>query len=272
MAEILLKPKGKIGIMVEAEAINPGIFAGKSKQEIEKLIVWQGPVKLPLSEFFDVELKDSQSTEETSIIIDGDVSRVKHIGQSMKSGKIEILGSAGMHVGSEMAGGSIIVKGNVGSWAGMEMKGGLLHIQGDALDHVGCAYRGSWRGMSGGKILIDGNAKSQLGGGLTGGEIIVSRNVENFCGIRQAGGIILVKGNAIRGVGAEMSGGTIAVCGKIRQFTPGFIENGIENNPTLGNDKLEGTFVKFNGDYAISKNPKGILYALDNNLGYNGGQ
>ena len=268
MEEILLKPKGDVGIMIEAEAINPEIFAGKSQEEIEQLLVWQGPVQLRLSEFFDVEVMASPGSQETSIIIDGDVTRVKHIGHGMKSGKIEIHGSAGVHVGSEMIGGSILVKGNAGSWAGMEMKGGQLNITGNAGDHVGCAYRGSWRGMSGGKIEINGNAGSQLGGGITGGEIIVSGNVENFSGIRQGGGLILIKGSAIRGVGAEMTGGTIAVCGEIKQFTPGFVQTGSENNPNLGENQLEGIFEKFAGDYAISKNPKGILYAIGNDWGY----
>lgn len=266
MGKILLKPKGEIGIMIEAEVVKPENFAGKSQKEIEQLLIWQGPSQLPLSDFFDVDIAPSDGSEETSIIIDGDVPRVKHIGHGMKSGKIEILGSVGMHVGSEMAGGSIIVKGDAGSWAGMEMKGGLLHITGNVGDHVGCAYRGSWRGMSGGKIKIDGNARSQLGGGITGGEIMVSGNVENFCGIRQGGGIIIIKGSAIRGVGAEMSGGTIAVCGRINQFTPGFVQAGSEKNPKLGENQLEGIFTKFTGDYAIGKNPKGTLYASGSDL------
>lgn len=270
--EVILRCKGEIGIMVEAEVINPGIFAGKSGQEIERLIVWQGPVQLPLSEFFEVNVdatgsgSSSARPEEISIVIEGDGSRVKHIGHGMKAGAIEIRGSAGMHVGSEMAGGSIHVSGNAGSWAGMEMKGGLLHILGDVGDHVGCAYRGNWRGMSGGKIVIDGNARSQLGGGITGGEIIVGGRVENFCGIRQGGGTILVKGSAVRGVGAEMSGGMVAICGDIEQFTPGFVETGREDNPKLGDNPLVGSFTKFTGDYAISKNPKGVLYVRDNNL------
>jgi formylmethanofuran dehydrogenase subunit C len=267
MVAVLLKPKGEIGIMIEAEVVNPVFFAGKSRDEIEHLIVWQGPAKLPLSDFFDVEIMGNSAPEETSILIEGDVSRVKHIGHAMKVGKIEIRGSAGMHTGSEMSGGSILVKGDAGSWAGMEMKGGLLHIEGDAGDHVGCAYRGSWRGMSGGKVLIEGNARSQVGGGLTGGEIVIGGNVENFCGIRQTGGLILIKGNAIRGVGAEMSGGAIAVCGEIKQFTPGFAQTGTENSPKLGENQLDGIFEKYAGDYAVSKNPKGILYAIGNDGG-----
>ncbi|MDD1749644.1 MAG: formylmethanofuran dehydrogenase subunit C [Methanothrix sp.] len=263
MAEILLRLKGSIGIMIEAEVISPDIFAAKKKEEIEELIVWQGPEKLPLAEFFDVDVSGAGSPEETNILIEGDVSRVKRIGHGMKAGSIEIHGSAGMHLGAEMTGGSIFVQGDARSWAGREMKGGMLHIAGSTEDHVGSAYRGSWRGMTGGQIIVDGNARSQLGGGLAGGQIVVAGNVENFCGIRQSGGLILVRGSAVRGTGAEMNGGTIAVCGAIKQFSPGFVETGWEENPKLGDMQLEGSFKKFTGDYALGKNPKGTLYCRE---------
>jgi formylmethanofuran dehydrogenase subunit C len=145
----------------------------------------------------------------------------------------------------------------------MEMRGGQIHIKGNGADHIGSAYRGSWRGMTGGEILIDGNARSQLGGGLVGGRIIVAGNVENFCGIRQSGGLILVKGSAVRGVGAEMNGGTIAVCGSIKQPSPGFVETGREENVKLGEIQLDGWHIKFAGDYALGKNPKGTLYCRE---------
>ena len=260
MTEVILRPKGNIDIMVEAEVINPDIFAGKTTSEIEELIVWQGAKQLPLSDFFDVE-GSGGTPADTKIIVVGDVARVKHIGHGMKAGEIVIEGSSGMHVGSEMMGGSILVKGDAGSWAGMEMKGGTLHIIGNAGDHVGCAYRGSWRGMNGGKIIIDGNARSQLGGGMNGGEIHVGGSVENFAGIRMNSGIIVVKGDAIRGVGAEMSGGTFVVSGKIKQLSPGFEYAGTEKNPKVGETVISVEFMKFAGDYAISKTPKGILYA-----------
>ncbi len=260
MNEILLKPKGVIDIMIEAEVINPDVFAGKTDNEIEQLIIWQGSKQIPLSEFFDVEGSAGSTAADMKIIIQGDVTRVKHIGHGMKTGEIIIEGSAGMHVGSEMIGGNILVNGNAGSWAGMEMKGGTLHITGNTGDHVGCAYRGSWRGMSGGKIIIDGSAKSQLGGGMNGGEIHVGGNVENFAGIRMNSGLILVKGDAIRGVGAQMSGGTFVACGVIQQLSPGFEYVSSEKNLKIGDLPITGEFLKFTGDYAISKAPKGILY------------
>ncbi len=261
MSEIILRPKGSIDIMVEAEVINPDIFAGKTTSEIGEMIVWQGAKQLPLSGFFDVEGSAGSTAADTKIIIEGDVPRVKHIGHGMKAGEIVIEGSAGMHVGSEMAGGKIVVKGNAGSWAGMEMKGGILQINRNAGDHVGCAYRGSWRGMNGGKIIIDGNAKSQLGGGMNGGEIHVGGNVENFAGIRMNSGLIVVKGDAIRGVGAQMAGGTFVVSGRIKQLSPGFEFAGFEKNPKIGEMALSGEFAKFTGDFAVSRTPKGILFA-----------
>ncbi|MEA1945150.1 MAG: formylmethanofuran dehydrogenase subunit C [Euryarchaeota archaeon] len=261
MAEVTLTPKGEIGIMIEAEVITPDIFAEKSASEIENLLVWQGPTELPLSEFFDVKGDCGKTAEDTSIVIDGDVPRVKRIGAGMTAGKITINGSAGMHVGSEMSGGEITVNGDANAWAGMEMKGGVLHITGNAKDHAGCAYRGSWHGMSGGRLVIDGDADSQVGGGMSGGEIEVLGSVQNFCGIRQNGGLIVIRGNAVRCVGAEMSGGTIVVEGAITNFLAGFEQVGAESDLAFDGVRCPGEFLKFSGDYAIIAWTKGTLYA-----------
>jgi len=264
MAEVTLTPKGEIGIMVEAEVITPDTFAGKSASEIGDLLVWQGPKELPLSNFFDVKGDGGKTPEETSIVVGGDVSRVKRIGNGMTAGKITINGSAGMHVGSEMTGGEITVNGDVNSWAGMEMKGGLLHITGNAKDHAGCAYRGSWHGMTGGRLVIGGDADSQVGGGMSGGEIEVLGSVQNFCGIRQNGGLIVIRGDAVRGVGAEMNGGTIVVGGSITNFLAGFEQVGRESDLLLDGVTCPGEFLKFSGDNAIIAWTKGTLYASKN--------
>lgn len=268
MAEVTLRPKTDIDIMVEAEVITPDNFAGKSAAEIGALIVWQGPREFPLSNFFDVQGNGGSSAQETTIIVDGNVPRVKRIGQQMTAGKIIIKGDAGMHVGSAMAGGEIVVEGDAESWAGMEMIGGLLHIKGNTKDHVGCAYRGSWHGMTGGRIVIDGNAMNQLGGGISGGEIIVNGNVDNFCGIRANGGLIVVKGNAFRTVGAEMTNGIIVVGGHISRFTPGFQYQDVETDLKFGDIECPGEYKKFAGDYAMPQKVKGIMYVSSE---FNGG-
>ncbi|WP_305064489.1 formylmethanofuran dehydrogenase subunit C [Methanococcoides sp.] len=267
MAEVILTVNTEIGLKIEADVITPDTFAGKNKGEIEALQVWQGPEQFPLSAFFNVEGEAGASAEETSIVIKGDTSRVKRIGEKMTAGKITVEGSVSMHVGSQMEGGQLLVKGDADSWAGMELKGGLLHITGNAMDHVGCAYRGKWVGMSGGRIVIDGNANNNLGGGISGGEIIVGGNVGHYTGIRQNGGLIVVKGNAYRSVGAEMTGGTFVVKGTIERFSPGFEYMANESDLKFDDIECSGEFMKFTGDYAISKKPKGTLYVYqDTNM------
>ena len=266
MADVILKPIGNFDLSVEAEVVTPDNFAGKNTDEIGKLLVWQGPAQSPLSDFFTIEGNGGSSAEDTTIIVDGDIPRVKRIGENMTAGKVLIKGSAGMHVGSGMEGGEIIVEGDADSWAGMEMKGGSIHIKGNTKDHLGCAYRGSWHGMTGGRITVDGNAVNQVGGGLSGGEIIIGGNVEDFCGTRINGGIIVVKGNAFRTLGAEMTGGSIVVGGCIQRFSPGFELTDVESDLTFNEIKCPGEYKKFTGDHAIPQKGKGTLYvSCDNN-------
>jgi formylmethanofuran dehydrogenase subunit C len=266
MADVILKPTGNFDLTVEAEVVTPDNFAGKSADEIGKLLVWQGPAEYPLSDFFSVEGNGGSSAEDTTIIIDGDIPRVKRIGQEMTAGKILVKGSVGMHTGSTMSGGEIVVEGDSESWAGMDMKGGSIHIKGNAKDHIGCAYRGSWKGMTGGRITVDGDAVSQVGGGLAGGEIIIGGSVKHFSGIRINGGLLVIKGNAFRTVGAEMTGGTIVVGGCIERFTPGFTMEGVESDLKFGDIECPGEYKKFTGDYAIPQKGKGVMYvSCDNN-------
>ncbi len=260
MAEVILKPTGNFNLTVEAEVVTPDNLAGKSTKEIEELLLWQGPTEYPLSDFFSVSGSGGSSAEDTTVIVEGDIPRVKRIGQEMSAGKVIIKGSAGMHVGSGMSGGEIIVEGDADSWAGMEMKGGSLHIKGSTKDHLGCSYRGSWRGMTGGRIVVNGDAVNQVGGGMSGGEIVIGGNVENFCGIRINGGLIVIKGNAFRTVGAEMTGGTIVIGGCIEWFTPGFEMTGVETDLKFNNIECPGEYKKFAGDYAIPQKGKGVMY------------
>ncbi|EHP86799.1 Formylmethanofuran dehydrogenase [Methanotorris formicicus Mc-S-70] len=119
-----------------------------------------------------------------------------------------------------------------------------------------------------GKIIVEGNAGNNIGGGLSGGEIIIKGNVGQFCGIRQNGGFIYIGGNAERAVGVEMSKGDIVVCGRIRFFAPGFEFANEEVDININGMQINGEFLKFVGDYAIKRNPKGKLYALkEKNLG-----
>lgn len=116
MADVILKPTGNFDLTVEAEVVTPDNFAGKTTEEIGKLLVWQGPKEYPLTDFFSVQGNGGNSAEDTTIIVEGDIPRVKRIGQEMTAGRVLIKGSAGMHMGSGMKGGEIIIEGDADSW------------------------------------------------------------------------------------------------------------------------------------------------------------
>ena len=141
MAEIKLKIKKQPVFPLEAEAITPDNLAGKTAAQIKKLELFYGNETVNLGDFFDVSGK-STNIKDTTIIIDGDLSNVKRIGEKMTDGEIIINGDVGMHVGNQMKGGKIIVNGNAGDWAGAMLKGGKLEITGDAGNYIGAAYRG----------------------------------------------------------------------------------------------------------------------------------
>ncbi|MEJ2296433.1 MAG: formylmethanofuran dehydrogenase subunit C, partial [Candidatus Lokiarchaeota archaeon] len=149
MPEIKLKFKKNSKYPLEADVITPDNFAGKTLKEIKGFELFLGNEIVKLSDFFDVSGK-SGSKEDTKIIIEGDLSNVKRVGEKMTGGEILIKGNAGMHVGNQMKGGKIIVEGNAGDWAGAMLEGGELTINGNAGHYVGSAYRGFWKGMKNG--------------------------------------------------------------------------------------------------------------------------
>ncbi|MGB9929082.1 MAG: formylmethanofuran dehydrogenase subunit C, partial [Methanosarcina sp.] len=152
--KISLKAANKIPI--EADDVNPDNFAGKTEEEIKTIKVWYGNSQAPLGDFFNIEVEGTDSAENTKIIIEGDVSRVKRIGQNMSAGEIEINGNVDMHCGFGMKGGKITINGNADSWLGCEMTGGEIVLNGNAGYYVGAGYRGEACGMKGGKITING--------------------------------------------------------------------------------------------------------------------
>ena len=256
--QITLTPKRQFKVPVEAECIAPDNFAEKSVDEIGKLPIWEGNKKRLLSELFKIESKTSEPSNETTIQIHGDISKVRRIGFKMCQGKIIIDGDAGMHLGEEMEGGTIIVSGNADSWTGSMMKNGMIEIKGDAGDYIGGPYRGSTKGMSGGTIIIHGNAGNELGCFMRNGLIKVSGNVGQFAGMHMKDGTIFVKGNSEGRAGAEMVEGKIIVCGQIPSILPTFTIDSMSPGTKIDGEKIEGPFYRFIGD--LTENGNGKLF------------
>ena len=252
MQTVTLKPIKEIKISVEAENISPDKFAGKTEKDIQSLEAWMGNQKTALGELFSVKVEGSGSAADTKIIMDGNFSRIKRIGEGMTAGLIMIKGNVDMHLGAKMSGGKIPVTGNVDSWAGREMKGGELIIEGNAGYYLGSGYRGETCGMRGGKITVLGSALDFLGEHMCGGEIIVKGNAGILPGLSNNGGKIVIEGNTSR-PGSEMAKGTIIV-GAVDEMMPVFKPEGTE--------AVDGVnYKKYSGDVIV--NGKGVLYVKE---------
>jgi len=200
----ILTLKTKLEAPLEAAAVVPDRFAGKTEADIAGLEVAYGNETAHLGDFFHV---DGEGTYE--ITLEGDLSCVKNIAAGMTLGKVAVHGDVGMHLGAEMRGGEIHVHGNADDWAGAEMKGGTIHIRGNAGHGLGGAYRGSRRGMNRGLIIVEGDAGNETGSLMRRGFIVVTGNVGDFTGAFMIAGSIMVFGSLGIRAGAGLLRGTI---------------------------------------------------------------
>jgi formylmethanofuran dehydrogenase subunit C len=252
MATVTLTPIQEPSLRLEADNITPDVFAGKSAADIAALHVFMGNTQYTLGEYFEVAGSGGATAAETTIVIAGDVSRVKYIGMKMTAGEILVKGDADMYAGAWMQGGRITVKGDADAFAGTGMTGGELFIEGTAGNYLGAAYRGDWRGMQGGVIRVGGDAGSDIGTFMRGGEIIVNGNVDVHVGTHQEGGRIVVKGDAKSKVGGQMVEGEIYVFGDIEVMMPGFQ---YREDVDLEIDGISGRFALYEGDVG-ERHPK----------------
>ena len=199
-----LKLRTTPDVPMEADCISPQRLAGMSLAGIERLAVFHGNRQTALADFFAVTGEAGEVLQ-----LEGDLSRIKHIGTGMTGGTIHIEGNAGAHLGAEMTGGTIIVSGNAEDWVGPEMRGGRIVVRGNAGHMAGSAYRGSPIGMTGGEILIHGNALNEVGHGMRAGLIAIGGTCGDFAGVNMLAGTVTIFGVAGIRAGASMKRGTI---------------------------------------------------------------
>lgn len=254
---ITLTPKRVFEVPVQAACITPDEFAGKTAPEIAKLPVTEGHLNLTLGDLF---LITEDKTETPSITLNGDFSKVKRVGQGMKTGEIIVNGDVGMHTGEKMAGGKITVNGNSGGWTGSEMKKGIIEVHGDSGDYTASPYRGTSTGMKGGLIIVDGNVGTDVGTYLHGGVIKIKGSAGRFLGYHMSDGAIYVeKGCDVR-AGACMTGGKIIING-VLEVMPTFTIDSVKPKVKVDDTQsAQGPFYVFLGD--LSEHGTGKLFAL----------
>ena len=253
---ITLTLKEKHSIPLEAEVISPDHFLGKNTAEIAKMKIALGNQAAQLGDFFAI---NGDGVDE--IHLEGDLSRVKHVGEGMTQGRIEIHGDAGMHLGAKMRGGEILVHGNAGDWVGAEMHGGFIRIQGDAGHGLGGAYRGSPRGMNRGLIIVEGSTRNETGAFMRRGLIVVLGDVGDFAGAFMLAGTLLVFGQVGPRPGAGIKRGTIVAFHPLEllptfrydcRFRPGFLRLILQSlrqrRLEIGDEYMSGYYRRFSGD------------------------
>jgi formylmethanofuran dehydrogenase subunit C len=255
---IHLHPLRESKCPVIAECISPDVFQSKKADEIEELALWEGNVQKKLGELFMIEETEDKSRSNT-IMIHGDVSRVRRIGFGMTIGEIVIKGNVGMHLGEEMKNGKIMVQGNVGGWAGSMMKGGTIEIHGNAGDYLAAPYRGSSEGMHSGKIIVHGNVGSEAGAHMKKGLIKIYGNAKQFVGFRMRNGTIYVQNDCEGRAGACMTDGTVIIGGCMEEILPTFTIEAVKKRVKVEEGEVVGApFYLFLGD--LAENGKGKLY------------
>jgi formylmethanofuran dehydrogenase subunit C len=245
---ITLVPKKKFEVPVQAACINPDVFKGKDTAEIANLPVTEGNRNLKLGDLFEIQ-EDNAATPE--ITINGDVSKVRRIGQGMKTGEIVINGDAGLHTGEKMLGGKIIVNGSTGGWTGSDMKGGIIEIHGDGGDYLASPYRGSSTGMKGGVIIVDGKVGSDVACYMHGGVLKINGGAGRYLGYHMSNGTILVAKETASRAGACMTGGKIVITGTVEEVMPTFTVDNIKGKVKIDDTQsVSGPFYVFLGDLA----------------------
>ncbi len=253
---VTLTPLKEFQLPIIAPCITPQNFQGKTTQEIAALPLNEGNMQKTIGDLFKVEQDD---TTTPTIFINGNVIKVRHIGQKMKDGEIVINGSAGMHLGEAMKGGKITVKGDALGWTGAEMKGGTIEIFGNGGDYLASPFRATDAGMKGGLILVHGDVGHDVAAYIKGGVLKIDGNAGNFLGYHMADGAVFVGKNCGDRAGAYMTGGKIIVGGVSGRVLPLFGIDGVKPKVKVDDTQsVAGPFYVFMGD--LTQKTRGKLF------------
>jgi formylmethanofuran dehydrogenase subunit C len=214
-------------LRLDARVLTPAALAGLSVAAIEHLPIQQGRHTMPLAEFFDVKANatSSPASDDTTprLVLQGDLSRVDHIGQNMNGGELIVDGDVGHHLGTAQSGGHIELRGSSGDLAGAERSGGSLTVHGNVADCAGGALPGSMDGMHGGVFIVRGRAGDRVGDRMRRGSLIVLGDAGDFAASRMVAGTLVVGGKLGVHPAYRMRRGTLICVGSMPGLGAGHI-------------------------------------------------
>ena len=214
-------------LRIDARVLTPAALAGLDAPAIERLPIQQGRHTLALAEFFDVRAPaaTSPSGDDNTprLVLQGDLSRVDHIGLATSAGELIIDGDVGHHLGTAQSGGHIEVRGNSGDLAGAERSGGSLTVHGNVADYAGASLPGSMDGMRGGVFIVRGRAGDRVGDRMRRGSLIVLGEVGDFAASRMVAGTLVVGGKLGAHPAWRMRRGTLICAGAAPELGAGHV-------------------------------------------------
>ncbi|MDD1675238.1 MAG: formylmethanofuran dehydrogenase subunit C [Methanomicrobiales archaeon] len=246
------KPRKKSFLPVEAESIVPAHFLNESAAA--GLTAWEGNKERKLPDLFTITREgEAAIAEQVELVLRGDLSRFKRIGEYMEAGTIVVEGDIGMHCGNLMSGGRIEIHGNAEGWLGREMRGGSILCRGNASHYVASGYRGEKKGMRGGSVEVRGNAGDYAAEYLAGGTVTIHGNAGDLPGVEMIDGTLVIGGDCTRACG-NMTGGVAEIYGTVSQMIPTFRKKGVAT-------RNGARMTVFEGD--IANRGKGTLFIRD---------
>ncbi len=225
---VILSLKQTPEVPVEAESLLPANVAGKDLTEIGRLPLLVGKKWETVADWFEVSFAAAQGTNAETVdapadlMIQGDLTRFKRLGEGMASGTMRVIGPVGFHAGARMTGGQLTIVGDAADFLGSHMSGGTIIVRGNVGHYTAAAYRGFSRGMKGGTIIISGSAGQMLGARMRRGLIYVRGDSGDVTGYNMKAGTIVVGGTPGVRVGARMVRGTVMLLGQSTPLLPTF--------------------------------------------------
>lgn len=226
---ILLELIKEPDISIEAECLNPSV-AKMKPSDVARLKLWQGRTRVEVGEFFSI--REIETAGEDELRVEGNLERVKRLGEKTAHGRLVIRGNCGMHTGEGMTGGEIEVHGNVGNWSFCTMQGGTAKIYGSAGAFLAASFPGDARGMKGGAIWVRDDVGSRAVERMRRGLLVVGGTVGEFVAAEMIAGTVVSLGCLKARAGASMKRGSIVVMGEHEPFLSGF-EKSCTYSPTF---------------------------------------
>jgi formylmethanofuran dehydrogenase subunit C len=204
MSRLTLKLKAAPTERVDLGGLLPGLVAGKSNGDIERIAIGTSGSGLTIGDLFTVS-----GSAGDKIVIAGGSDRLDNVGAGLTAGSIEVEGDIGAFGGAGMTGGHLLVWGNAGPLLGAAMKNGLVHVKGSAGELAGGARPTDRYGVLGGIIVVDGDVGERSGYRMRRGTILAGGTFGRWAGWQMMGGTLWTRTGFGDEPGMQMRRGTL---------------------------------------------------------------